>query len=62
MTTQVPDSTENDPVAVNIPRALFDRVRVYCEEKNITIDEFFIDAIGEQLQRSYKERRRRPRL
>lgn len=62
MTKNASETKHNETVAVNIPKVLFDRVRVYCEERNITIDEFMLDAIGEQLQRSYKERRRRPRL
>jgi hypothetical protein len=62
MAGKATDHTDRDFVAVHIPKALFERVQTYCAEKNITIDEFFIDAIGEQLQRSYKEKRRRPRL
>lgn len=62
MTKKTIEKTDSETVAVNIPKGLFDRMRVYCDEKNITTDEFLIDAIGEQLQRSYKEKRRRPRL
>ena len=49
-------------VAVKIPKVLYDRVEVYCNDRNITPDEFFMDAIGEKLQRSYSEKRKRPRL
>lgn len=62
MTTKMTEKMDNETVAVNIPKGLFDRMRVYCDEKNITTDEFVIDAIGELLHRSYKEKRRRPRL
>lgn len=55
-------TSDSETVAVDIPKVLFKRVKAYCDEKDITTTEFFIDAIGEQLQRSYKERRKRPRL
>ena len=55
-------TSDSETVAVDIPRVLFERVQVFCDEKNISTTEFFIDAIGEQLQRSYKEKRKRPRL
>ncbi len=51
-----------DTVDVKVPRALFDRVRVYCDDKNMTPYEFVIDAIGEKLALVHKERRRKPRL
>lgn len=62
MTKKTIEPLDSEKVTVSIPKGLYDRVRVYCDEKNITTDEFLIDAIGEQLQRSYKEKRRRPRL
>jgi hypothetical protein len=62
MTKKTIEKTDNETVAVNIPKGLVDRMRVYCDEKNITTEEFVIDAIGEKLHRSYKEKRKRPRL
>lgn len=62
MTKQTKDTADSEMVAVEIPKVLYDRVEVYCNDRNITPYEFFMDAIGEKLQRSYSEKRKRPRL
>jgi hypothetical protein len=62
MTNQSKDTADSEMVTVEIPKVLYDRVEVYCNDRNITPDEFFMDAIGEKLQRSYSEKRKRPRL
>ena len=56
------EEPDHDVVRIPVPKALYERVEVYCSDKKITPREFLIDAIGEKLQLSYKERRRRPRL
>ena len=62
MNKQATDQTDRETVSVEIPKVLYERVCTFCEEKNTPTGVFLIDAIGEHLQRSYKEKRRRPRL
>jgi hypothetical protein len=58
-------TTENaEPSVLNISlqKELMKRVKVFCAEKEISVQEFVIDAIIEKLELVYKERRKKSRL
>jgi hypothetical protein len=45
-----------------LPEELLERVQSYCNEKNMTTQEFATDAIIEKLNLVYKERRKKGRM
>jgi len=47
---------------IMLPEELIKRVNTFCDEKEMTIQDFVTDAIIEKLELSYKERRKKPRL
>ena len=59
-----PSEKKTDPKRLNIilPEELLERVQAFCTERDMTILEFFHDAIIEKLELAYKEKRKRPRL
>ncbi|MDA8137256.1 MAG: hypothetical protein M0036_01280 [Desulfobacteraceae bacterium] len=47
---------------IEIPEALADRIRSYCEKNDTEPKEFVFDAIIEKLEQVHKERRKKPRI
>ena len=56
------DSTTNECICIDIPRALYERVEDHCKAKGMAPSEFIFDAISEKLSSIHRERRKRPRL
>lgn len=56
------DSTANECICIDIPKALYERVEDHCKAKGILPSEFIFDAISEKLFSIHRERRKRPRL
>ena len=57
-----PEMTKTKPINIMLPAELVDRVNIVCADKEITIQEFVVDAIIEKLELIHKDRRKRPRL
>ena len=62
METTLPDKTTTKLLNVLLPEALMERTQSFCAERDMTIQEFVIDAIIEKLQLAFKDRRIKPRL
>ena len=62
METSLPDKTTSNLLNVSLPEALMERTQSFCAERDMTIQEFVIDAIIEKLQFAFKDRRIKPRL
>jgi len=45
-----------------LPEELLERVKSYCNDKNMTVKEFVTDAIIDKLKLAYKERRKKSRM
>ena len=58
----IPEKTETEMLNTGLPKDLIERVKIFCVEKEITIQDFVIDAIIEKLELAHKERRKRTRL
>jgi hypothetical protein len=56
------EKIETKPLKIMLPEELLERVRNYCNEKEMTVKEFVTDAIIDKLKIAYKERRKKPRL
>ena len=56
------EKTETKMLNTRLPKDLIERVKVFCAEKEITIQDFVTDAVIEKLELVYKERRKRSRL
>ena len=56
------ESTGDDCICADIPKALYERVEDYCKASGITPSEFILDAVSEKLLSIHRERRRKPRL
>jgi hypothetical protein len=57
-----PEETETEMLSAGLPKGLIKRVKILCDERKITIQDFVTDAIIEKLALVYKERRKKPRL
>ena len=57
-----PEKTETKMLNTRIQKGLIKRVKVFCAEKEITIQDFVTDAIIDKLELAHKERRKKPRL
>jgi NRPS condensation-like uncharacterized protein len=57
-----PEKTETKQLNITLPEELMERVKTFCDENEMTIQDFVTDAIIEKLDLVYKERRKRPRL
>ena len=53
---------DNATICVNIPKALYDRVEVFCKNRTLAPHEFILDAVSEKLTSVHRERRRKQRL
>ena len=60
--SQATNSSADEPLGLNIPKALMERVETYCQSIGIAPNEFVIDAISEKLASIHKEKRKKPRL
>jgi len=56
------ENAEPNMLNISLQKELIKRVKVFCAEKEITVQEFVTDAIIEKLGLVYKERRRKSRL
>ena len=56
------ENAETNMLNISLQKELIKRVKVFCAEKEITVQEFVTDAIIEKLGLVYKERRRKSRL
>jgi NRPS condensation-like uncharacterized protein len=56
------EKTENKLLKIMLPKELLERVKSYCNEKNMIVNEFVADAIIEKLNLVYKERRKKGRM
>ena len=57
-----PEETETEMLNTGLPKGLIKRVKNFCDESKITIQDFVTDAIIDKLALVNKERRKRPRL
>ena len=59
-----PNTEKSESKILNtvIPEGLIERIKAFCAEKEMTIQDFVTDAIIEKLELAYKERRKKPRL
>jgi hypothetical protein len=55
-------NAEPNMLNISLKKELIKRVKVFCAEKEITVQEFVTDAIIEKLELVYKERRKKSRL
>jgi hypothetical protein len=58
----IPEKTETEMLSNGLPKDLIKRVKIFCAEKEMTIQDFVTDAIIEKLELAHKERRKRTRL
>ena len=58
----IPDETETEMLSTSLPKNLIKRVKICCDERKITIQDFVTDAIIDKLAFAHKERRKKPRL
>ena len=58
----IPNETEVKMLTTRVPKVLIKRVKTFCSENEMTIQDFVTDAIIEKLERVYKERRKKLRL
>jgi hypothetical protein len=49
-------------LTIELHKELMKRIKVFCDEKEIHVQEFVTDAIIEKLELVYKERRKKSRL
>ena len=49
-----PEKTETEMLRNRLPKDLIERVKIFCAEKEITIQDFVTDAITEKLELAHK--------
>ena len=57
-----PNETELKMLTTRVPKVLIERVKTFCAENEMTIQDFVTDAIIEKLELVHKERRKKLRL
>ena len=57
-----PNKTEVKMLTTRVPKVLIERVKAFCNENEMTIQDFVTDAIIEKLELANKERRKKSRL
>ena len=57
-----PEKTETKELNIMLPEELIKRIYLFCDEREMTIQDFVTDAIIEKLQLAHKERRKKVRL
>ena len=58
----ITENTEPNRLNISLQKELIKRIKVFCAEKELTVQEFVTDAIIEKLELVYKERRKKSRL
>jgi NRPS condensation-like uncharacterized protein len=58
----MPEKIETKILKIMLPKELFKRVEALCAEREMTLQDFVIDAIIEKLELANKERRKKSRL
>jgi hypothetical protein len=58
----IPEETETEMLNTGLPKDLIKRVKIFCDENEMTIQDFVTDAIIDKLTLVHKERRKKPRL
>ena len=53
---------ENEIIKTGLPKKLIKRIVVFCDNKEMSIQDFVSDAIIEKLELVHKERRKKQRL
>ena len=56
------DDIQAEKLSIKVHKELLERLKNFCGERDIPIEEFIADAIVEKLNLAYKCRRKRPRL
>jgi len=56
------ENAEANTLTIKLHKELMKRIKVFCDEKEIHVQEFVTDAIIEKLELVYKERRKKSRL
>jgi len=56
------DNTEIKMLTTRVPKVLIERVKVFCDENEMTIQDFVTDTIIEKVELVHKERRKKRRL
>ena len=57
-----PENTDAKELNIMLPEELIKRIYLFCDERDMTIQDFVTDAIIEKLQLAHKERRKNVRL
>jgi hypothetical protein len=57
-----PEKTEAKELSVMLPEELIKRIYLFCDERDMKIQDFVTDAIIEKLELAHKERRTKVRL
>ena len=57
-----PENTDAKELNIMLPEELIKRIYLFCDEREMTIQDFVTDAIIEKLQLAHKERRKKVRL
>ncbi len=57
-----PEENETEMLNTGLPKNLIKRVKIFCDENEMTIQDFVTDAIIDKLTLVHKERRKKPRL
>ena len=57
-----PNETELKMLTTRVPKVLIERVKTFCAENEMTIQDFVTDAIIEKLELVHKERRKKQRM
>jgi len=57
-----PENTDAKQLNIMLPEELIKRIYLFCDEREMTIQDFVTDAIIEKLQLAHKERRKKVRL
>jgi hypothetical protein len=57
-----PEKTDAKELNIMLSEELIKRISLFCDERDITIQDFATDAIIEKLQLAHKERRKKGRL
>ena len=58
----IPEKAESKELNIMLPEELIKRIYLFCDERDMTVQDFVTDAIIEKLQLAHKERRKKVRL
>jgi len=57
-----PEKADAKELNIMLPEELIKRIYLFCDERDMTVQDFVTDAIIEKLNLVYKERRKKVRL